>query len=98
MMNSFINLVMSGITMYGMKTFLGSSIDKYTVNYLGSRRGEWASMAVYLCSFMFLMSKLNGTESRDINYLINPRELSGEIFLASTIHSFPNKVNLELYR
>ena len=98
MMNSFINLVMSGITLFGMKTFLGNAIDRYTVNYLGQRRGEWASMAIYIGTFLYINSKLNKVETRDINYLINPRELSGEIFLNTTLHHFPAKVNLELYR
>ena len=98
MMNEMFNLVMSGITMLGMKTFLGESITKYTVNYLGARRGEWASMAIYFYSFFYVTSKLSSIERNDINYLINPREMSGEIFMNTCLHLYPNKVNLELYR
>jgi len=98
MMNEMLNFVMGGITMFGMKTFLGNTIDKYTINYLGQRRGEFAGMAIYLFTFFFLMNKLNKMERNDINYLINPREMSGEIFLNTCLHLFPNKVNLELYR
>ena len=57
-----------------------------------------AGFAVYFFGFFFLMNKLNHMERNDINYLINPREMSGEIFLNTCLHMYPVKVNLELYR
>ena len=84
--------------MFGIKTFFGHNIDKFTTNYLGQRRGEWATMAVYFVSFFYMMHKLNQIERNDINYLINAREMSGEMFLNTALHMFPNKVNLEMYR
>ena len=33
-----------------------------------------------------------------MNYLVNPREMSGELFTNTCLHMFPSKVNLELYR
>mmetsp|Transcript_20182 Transcript_20182/g.24928 ORF Transcript_20182/g.24928 Transcript_20182/m.24928 type:complete len:136 (+) Transcript_20182:322-729(+) len=55
-------------------------------------------MAIYFVSFFYMMHKLNQVERNDINYLINPRESSGEIFMNTCLHMFPNKVNLEMYR
>ena len=98
MMNEMFNLIMSGITLFGMKTFVGKTIDKYTINFLGVRRGEFASIAIYICSFYFVTNKLANIERNDINYLINAREMSGEIFVNTCLHFYPNKVNLELYR
>lgn len=45
-----------------------------------------------------MQNRLNYIERNDINYLINPREASGQIFTNTCLHMFPNKVNLEMYR
>ena len=98
MMNEMVNFLFGAMTMFGVKHFLGRSIDRYTVNFLGQKRGEYAAVAMYIIGFFYMMHKMNGFERNDINYLINPREMSGEIYLNTCLHLFPNKVNLELYQ
>ena len=53
---------------------------------------------MYVGGFFFLMHKLNHIEKSDINYMINPREHSGEIFVNTALHMFPTKVNLGMYQ
>ena len=98
MMQEMINFLMIGGSMFGFKTLFGHNIDRVTTNYLGQRRGEMVSMMVYVVGFFYIMNKLNHIERNDVNYLINPREMSGEIFMNTCLHFFPSKVNLELYR
>lgn len=98
MMQEMINFIFSGGTLFGCKHAFGAGIDRFTTNYLGTKRGEMASFALYFFGFFFLIHKLNSIERNDINYLINPREMSGEIFLNTCLHLYPVKVNLESYR
>ena len=57
-----------------------------------------AAIFFYVAAFIFMQNRLNYIERNDINYLINPREMSGQIFTNTCLHLFPNKVNLEMYR
>ena len=98
MMNEMFHFLTAGAALFGIRTLFGNSITKYTVNYLGQRRGDFAAGAIYFISFFYITNKLNKYENKDINYLINAREMSGEIYLNTCLHLFPNKVNLEFYR
>ena len=98
MMQEMINFFMIGGSLFGFKHLFGHNIDKFTTNYLGQRRGEMATIFIYVVGFFYVMNKVNHIERQDINYLINPREMSGEIFMNTCLHFFPNKVNLDLYR
>ena len=54
MMNGLLNMLMAGGTTFGLKTVFGRGIEKYTTNYLGVKRGEWASIAIYVVSFFYI--------------------------------------------
>lgn len=98
MTQEMIHLVMAGVTFYGARALIGNQLSRVTTNYLGQKRGEVATIAIYFFSFFYFMNKLNKIERNDINYLINSREVSGEFFLNTCLHMYPSKVNLELYR
>ena len=93
-----LNFLLLGGTLFGARAAFGDALNRNCINYLGQRKGEWASIAVYFFGFFFLMNRVNKIERNDINYLINARELSGEVFLNTCLHLYPAKVNLELYR
>ena len=89
---------MAGVTFYGARALIGNQLSRMTTNYLGQKRGEVATIAIYFFGFFYFMNSLNKIERNDINYLVNSREASGEFFLNTCLHMYPSKVNLELYR
>ena len=98
MMQEMIHMVMAGVTFFGIKHAFGTSIHRFTTNFLGQKRGEIANILVYFTGFFYFMHKMNQIERNDINYLVNPREMSGELYTNTCLHMFPAKVNLEMYR
>ena len=98
MMQELLHLALVGASLVGIKYAVGGAIDRTAINYLGQRNGEVAKIFVYVGAFFFLSGRLSGVERNDVNYLINPREMSGEIWMNTCLHMFPSKVNLELYR
>ena len=77
MMNEFINMLFAGSGIFAVKYLFHSRIQSMTSNYLGQRRGDVASLLFYVFAFFYLQNRLNHLERNDINYLINPREMSG---------------------
>ena len=71
MMNEMFHFLTAGAALFGIRTLFGNSITKYTVEYLGQRRGDFAAGAIYFISFFYITNKLNKYENKDINYLIN---------------------------
>lgn len=98
MMQNIFSMILAGITLYGINFTFGASINRYATNYLGQQRGYYAYIAFYLAGYYYLWNRLSRIEHNDINYLINPREVSGEAFVNICLHLFPAKVNLDLYR
>ena len=59
MMNEMFHFLTAGAALFGIRTLFGNSITKYTVNYLGQRRGDFAAGAIYFISFFYITNKLN---------------------------------------
>lgn len=96
--NSTIHMISAGMATFFMKALVGGFIDRTTVNYLGTKRGLYAQIAIYGVTFYYIMGRLNGSKRLNVNHLINPRDSNGEIMMNVVLKYFPQKVNQELYR
>jgi hypothetical protein len=41
-LHEFLHLFSAGVGTYMVKSLLGTGIEKFTINYLGTRRGQYA--------------------------------------------------------
>jgi hypothetical protein len=98
MMNSTIHMFSAGAATFLLKGLLGNHITKYSVSYLGEKRGLYLQIGIYVFNFFYVMSILDSRKRLNVNYLINAREFNGEIMMNIILKSYPQKVNHSRYR
>ena len=98
LLNSTIHMLSASGLIFGVHILIGPRLERFVVNYLGSRRGSFAQIILYFGYFWYALSWLNGSQRLNVNPLINPRDFNGDIMMNLILKYLPHKVNTDMYR
>lgn len=59
--NSSIHMISAGMFTFLMKGLVGNALDRFTVQYLGNRKGLYAMIAIYCLTFYMSFHWLNSS-------------------------------------
>jgi hypothetical protein len=86
-------MISGGMFAFLVKGLIGGAVDRFTLNYLGQKRGMYAQILFYFGMFYFSFEWLNSNPRMNVNHMINPRDFNGEIMSNLVLKYYPNKVN-----